>query len=172
MPLPAVVGAAVSAAGAAEGTALAAEAATAAGLGGVATGFGLVRASMAAVNQQIADFNRGLVATGFQLGIVATAARAAADHMAGAVAVGYISRILAAMWDAIRLLPPWYLMCYLSLLLSCRRRRPAVTSPSSHHHPTAYITNPTKRPDSIRVAAEADTVIVTSSPQQARASTR
>lgn len=86
MPLPAVVGAAVSAAGAAEGTALAAEAATAAGLGGVATGFGLVRASMAAVNQQIADFNRGLVATGFQLGIVATAARAAADHMAGAVA--------------------------------------------------------------------------------------
>lgn len=86
MALPAVVGAAVSAAGAAEGTALAAEAATAAGLGGVATGFGLVRASMAAVNQQIADFNRGLVATGFQLGIVATAARAAADHMAGAVA--------------------------------------------------------------------------------------
>lgn len=86
MPLPAVVGAAVSAAGAAEGTALAAEAATAAGLGGVATGFGLVRAAMAAVNQQIVDFNRGLVATGFQLGIVATAARAAADHMAGAVA--------------------------------------------------------------------------------------
>jgi len=86
MALPAVVGAALSGAGASEATALAAEAATAAGLGGVAKGFGLVRASMAAVNQQIADFNRGLVATGFQLGIVATAARAAADHMAGAVA--------------------------------------------------------------------------------------
>ena len=86
MALPAVVGAALSGAGASEGAALAAEAATAAGLGGVAKGFGLVRAAMAAVNQQIVDFNRGLVATGFQLGIVATAARAAADHMAGAVA--------------------------------------------------------------------------------------
>jgi hypothetical protein len=39
-------------------------------------------------------------------------------------------------------------------------------------YPTANITHAKKRPDSILVAAEVDTIIVVSSPQQARASTR
>ena len=59
MPLPAVVGAALSGAGASEGAALAAEAATAAGIRGIGSAAGLAQKALAACRQELADFSRG-----------------------------------------------------------------------------------------------------------------
>lgn len=85
MALPAVVGAALSAAGASEGAAIAAEAATAAGLKAIGSAAGLAQKALAACRQELADFSRGVGVAALGLTAAATAVQVAGREISQAV---------------------------------------------------------------------------------------